>query len=784
MHRKKQLSLFIVCLSFFHIVSFAQDSEGSTRRKAEKADLLFSIENYWEALPLYKELADANPSSVKYNNRTGICYFFSSHKTRGIPYFEAAVKSWGKDTIPEVYFYLGTSYQMLNQFDKAISYFSLLKKSVKAERNGNGASSDVDRAIEQCNTGKKYIQDPKSVRIFNLGPRINSNDPEYAPVISADESKLIFTSKRKEGTGSLTTPDGFYYEDIYIADKVSEGWKVQSLDSAEKKEKHNMFYVFWSKSRQIGSSINTRDHDAAISLSPDGKTLFIYRDNFIYETRFDGGKWGTPVKLSDNVNEKRSFQPSCSMTNDSKLLYIVSDRPGGSGGKDIYVSAKQADNTWGPCTNLGENINTEYDEDAPFITSDGKTLYFSSQGHDNMGGYDIFKSELVDGKWTKPQNLGYPTNTGADDIFFVMNANETRAYLSSIKDDTYGNYDIYVLSFLPETYLYAFVKEGNALTPINTVIRTRGHKPPLDTGSYSATSTPGFHKLTLLAPDDFTLTVEAQGYKTHSVDVKVPHQNYKKPFYNEVNYETFKSADGRSAKQLTTIYTAFFDIDSVVNANPVLAGIPDKQAAYSTLVKSLDQNKTTLNFRVFTFTDIVGDTTKAVFVSAKDTVKTTGTTTTTTGTTTVTTTTTGTTTGTSTTTTTATQVAEARTFEPVLFDFAKSLLRDEVKPKLDDIYNYLNENKGVKMEVYGHTDSKGSDQLNMSLSYKRAKATIDYFASKGIDPKRMKAIGKGERQPIASNENPDKTDNPDGRQKNRRVEFKMIVQSTKTNSLK
>ncbi|MCC6690468.1 MAG: PD40 domain-containing protein, partial [Bacteroidia bacterium] len=622
MNEKKLFSIFIAFLFLLCFPIVAQETSGNTKRKSDKADLLFSIEDYWGALPLYKELADANPTNVKYNNRTGICYFYSAHKTRSIPYFEAAMKNWGKDTIPEVYYYLGTSYQMLNQFDKAISYFNMLKKSIHTETNGAGASNDADRAIQQCNTGKKYIENPTSIRILNIGSSINTVDPEYAPVISADESKLIFTSKRKEGTGSLTTPDGYYYEDIYIADKLSEGWQVQNFDTTLKNQKRSLMYIFWSKSRQIGSAINTKDHDAAISLSPDGTTLFVYRDNFIYQTKFDGKKWGDLIKLSDYVNEKRSFQPSCSMTADGKLLYIVSDRPGGFGGKDIYVSNKAPDGTWGPCTNLGDSINTEFDEDAPFITPNGKTLYFSSQGHDNMGGYDIFKSEMsADGKWSSPINLGYPTNTGADDIFFVMNANETRAYLSSIKEDTYGDYDIYLLSFVPETYLYAAIKEGNSYTPVNTIIRTRGKKAPIDTTSYSVCRTPGTHKLALLSPDSYSLTIESAGMKPHTIDVKVPDQSYKKPFYNEVNYELFKTADGKPYKQVTTIYTAFFDVDSVINSDSKLAAISNKQSAYSSMVKSLDQNKTSLNFKVFTFTDILMDTTKAVLAMNKDSIR-------------------------------------------------------------------------------------------------------------------------------------------------------------------
>src|ERR1035438_797288 len=215
MNKKYTLNEFLIFTFLIYLYSFAQENNRKTRRDADNADKLFSVENYWEALPLYKSLADANPSNVKYNNRTGICYFFSPHRTKCIPYFEQTIKNWGTDTIPEAYYYLGTAYQMLNQFDKAIYCFTQIKKSVKPLKNSSAATSDYDRAIEMCIDGKRMVGDPTSVRILNLGPTINTSNREYAPVISADESKLIFTSRRKEGTGKKTNPEGYYYEDIY-----------------------------------------------------------------------------------------------------------------------------------------------------------------------------------------------------------------------------------------------------------------------------------------------------------------------------------------------------------------------------------------------------------------------------------------------------------------------------------------------------------------------------------------------------------------------------------------
>ncbi len=795
MSRINTRTAFLISILFLCLSASAQVSDRKTRRDADNADKLFSAENYWEALPLYKSLADANPSSVKYNNRTGICYFFSPHKTKCISYFEQTIKDWGTDTIPEVYYYLGTAYQMQNQFDKAIYCFTMVKKSVKPLKNSSAATSDYDRAIEMCNNGKRMVGDPTSVRILNLGPTVNTFNREYAPVISADESKLIFTSRRKEGTGRKTTPEGYYYEDIYIAEKLSEGWQVQSLDSTYKKEKHPFYSIFFSKARNIGSSLNTKYDDAAISLTPDGKTLFLYRDEFIWQSTYDGSKWTKPVALNDNINEKRSFQPSCSITADGKSLYIVSDRPGGMGGKDIYVSKKTGSGDWGPCVNLGETINTEYDEDSPFITPDGKTLYFSSQGHNSMGGYDIFKSELKEGKWSTPENLGYPTNTGADDIFFVMNANQTRGYFSSVREDTYGDDDIYVLYFVPQTFFYAAVKEGNDLKPVATTVKAKGTTSSEDSISYAGSKIPGRYSLALLAPDKYNMTIETEGYKPHSVDVKLPNQNYKKPFYQEVNYQTVLRSDGKPLKQLTTIYSAFFDIDSVVKADPTLSQMRDHLAAYSALVKKLDPNTSKLNFSVSNFSDQInpelpstpeiasnsgksgqpdnsgkpntsgtsGTSGTSVEGSSSTSTKPTSleskidTSTRTTGT------------------LTAAESSELRTFAPIQFDFAKNDLKDEEKAKLDDLCNYLKENKELKLKVSGHTDSKGSDQYNQVLSLKRAKAAADYVTSKGIDPHRLSSVGYGKRQPIAPNENPDKSDNAEGRQKNRRVEFKVFV---------
>ena len=773
MSRLITIIFFAACVS---VSALAQDMTSGDKAKLLRADLQFTNENYDDALPMYEELAKAYPTNVKSNYRAGICHFYTAYKLRSLSYMLAAEKNWGTDTISEVYYYLGAGYQMQNNFEKAIFYYSKLKSTIKADKFGNKGAADVDRYIDQCNLGKEYFKKPTPVRLTNAGPSINTKDPEYAPVISADESKIIFTSKRESGTGKSKAPDGYYYEDIYIADRLNQGWQAAAgLGASETSKKKPWFYIFYDRAKSIGDAINSKDHDASISLSPDGKKLFIYRSSQIYMSEFDGTKWGKPVKLNDNINEKRSYQPSCSMTADEKLLYIISDREGGYGGKDIYVSNKQSDGSWGPCVNLGEDINTDLDEDGPFITPDGKSLYFSSQGHEGIGGYDVYRSDMLgDGKWSKPENLGYPTNTGADDIFFVMNAKQTRAYLASIKEDTYGDYDIYALSYLPVTNLYAVVKDGATMSPAGVTVKVRGTKDVSDTATYATTAGTGRYQMYLLAPDNYKITANMEGYKSHTSDVSLPDQFYKKPFYQQITFETHKDANGKALEQITTYYNAFFDIDSVVNADPSLVML-SKQDAYFALVNKLDTKTTKLNFKVQSFVDDL----REPAIVATNTVTTTGTTGTTMGTTTGTT--TGITTGTTTSTTTA-GTENIKQFPPILFDYSKSLLRDEIKPELEEIVAYLNANKDLKLVIEGHTDSKGTEAFNYNLSAKRALVTADYFAGMGISRSRLKSSGKGEKFPILPNVNPDDTDNPDGRQKNRRVEFKIVsIVNKKTN---
>ena len=257
---------------------------------------------------------------------------------------------------------------------------------------------------------------------------------------------MIFTYRGKGSVCCLVDannkpdPNGDYNEDIFISKKVNGVWqKPTAIDG-----------------------LNTIGNDAALALSPDGKQLFIFKakgDNGdIYVCKREGSNYSAPEKLAGEVNSDY-WEGSVSISTDQQKLYFASSRPGGSGGKDLYVATKKEDGSWGNVTNLGTKINTSYDEDAPFISPDGRTLIFSSEGHNSIGDFDLFTSslDLKDGSWQAPKNLGYPVNTTDDDLFYVLSPDGKRGYFSSARDGGKGDQDLYVVepaSFKKELYNY------------------------------------------------------------------------------------------------------------------------------------------------------------------------------------------------------------------------------------------------------------------------------------------------------------------------------------------
>lgn len=439
-------------------------------------------ENFDNSIKLYERVLDEEPDNPDVNFKLGFCYLNTPDKKhKAIPYIQKAVgyfekkkkriKKHKKDYL-EYSFYLAKAYYASGKLDTALYHYKRLKQV-----SDKYMTEVINKEI--VNISKAFSSDADSTKIQNLGDIINSQYSDHSAFVSADESVLLFTSRRENNYSDVLYEDDQYDENIYICYRKPDG--------------------SWTKPKSIGNNINTSDHDAVIGLSADAQQLFMYKEEdkgSIYVSNLQGDVWLKPAKLGPNINT-RHRETSASISYDGSTLYFTSDRKGGFGGLDIYYSEKQADGTWGKAVNLGPGINTSGDERSPFINSDGKTLYFSSEGHVSIGGFDVFKSTKNEfGTWTKPQNIGYPINTISDDIYYMSVASGKRSYFTSAREGGLGKTDIYAIdlktpAFEPEIVMFkgtVSVCEG-ALPEVSIVVKDV--KTNKVDGIYASNSTSG-----------------------------------------------------------------------------------------------------------------------------------------------------------------------------------------------------------------------------------------------------------------------------------------------------
>ena len=321
----------------------------------------------------------------------------------------------------------GQALQRQAKFDSAIIFYQRFRADQPNQPSGI-KSGEVEKRISECESGKKLMSEPRKFVVTNLGAAINSPFEDYAPVLTEDEKLIVFTSRRPIGNLSdQTSADGKYYEDIFFSNRQGTSW---------------------STAKNMDHPINTPFHDSDLALSADGKQLFLYTDENegdILIADFINGKWGMPRLLPAPINTPY-HESSVSISSDGKKMFVASERPGGLGGSDIYVTEKNKFGQWGPATNLGAPVNSAWDEDSPFIDYQGTTLYFSSAGHTSMGDYDIFRSLRKAGKWSEAENLGFPINTPGPDSYFVSTKDGKRGYYSSVREEGFGEEDIYLIT--------------------------------------------------------------------------------------------------------------------------------------------------------------------------------------------------------------------------------------------------------------------------------------------------------------------------------------------------
>jgi outer membrane protein OmpA-like peptidoglycan-associated protein len=659
--------------------NFPNDKEGykNAVKNIKEGDRIFEDDRraYFNlAIPYYLSAQEFNPDNADLNYKLGVCYLFSSQKRKSLPYLTKSYELDPRLDPYNIHYLLGWADQLNSNWDSAIAKFEK-QLSVLTESGGEQIEfQKVQKRLEEVKYGKELEKTPVRVWVDNLGAAINSAAPEYAPLISTDETLLIITSRRESNIGGLKDEsDNLPFEDVYY-----------SRNSGGE----------WSPLKNIGEDVNTSGHDAGSGLSPDGNSLFVFRGDVkgggdIYQSVYKGNEWSKPKSLYKTINTD-AHESAAALSFDGQSLFFISEKEGGFGGKDIYEAQWDAEKErWGEAKNLGPVVNSPYDEDGVYIHPDGTTLYFSSEGHNLMGGNDIFYAEYDDGRWKTPVNLGIPINTPDDDVFFSVAADGRTAYYSSDREEGYGEKDIYRLTFLGpekqpvlnvEDRLIAGSNERKIEIPLQPAVEIRTSKMVLLKGLVLDDETDAPVAATIDLINNATAEVLA------SFQVEPSSGKYLVSLPAGKNYGLNVNADGYLFNSL--------------NFN-----IPDS-AGYREFYKVIKMKRI--------------------------------------------------------------KIGETIVLRNIFYDYNKATIRDESTAELDRLEKVLIENPTIKVEISGHTDDVGGDDYNLNLSEQRAQSVVSHLQAKGIDASRMIAKGYGETQPLATNET------PEGRQENRRTEFKII----------
>jgi hypothetical protein len=409
-----RITLYLLALGL--IPSYISAQSASEMKKIfAQAESYYLYEEYELANPLYLILETPDNFNIKY--KIGICYLnIPGEKEKSIPYLEDAVKNSSYDAKPELfketrapldaYFFLGKAYLINNELDKALNTLQTFKKLARetATKGGMKNLEYIDQEIQACKNAIVFKENPVVFSKKLLGSDFNQGSIDDNPAVSFDGNTIVYTEHRG------------------IVNALFFSRKVRGT---------------WQQPIEITAELKCDEDCSSCSLNSDGTQLFLYKtDNYdgsIYSSDYVNGAWTPIKKLNKNINTKY-YESHASISADGKKLYFTSNRTGGQGNLDIYISEKDATGDWGPAVNLGATINTPYNEDTPFITSNDSLLYFSSEGHNSMGGYDIFRSQFIDAVWKAPTNLGFPINTTDDDKFYQPVNNGLNAYYSMTTD--------------------------------------------------------------------------------------------------------------------------------------------------------------------------------------------------------------------------------------------------------------------------------------------------------------------------------------------------------------
>lgn len=410
--------------------------EGRDLKRYREAYSYAQSTNNKKAIGILRELQVKNPDEINVNYNLGLCYMNMSGNPDSALYFLNRVKEldsegeWN-DARSELCIAIARAHQLKYDYEGALTVY----EEIESNDTEGTWKETLQREREICENALVLMNNPVKLEVARLGDQINSTDDDYRPVLSSDMSTMLFTSRRRNVLATdFRYDDGQSEEGIFMAKHDGNRWgPARRIDN-----------IFAEEFVQ---------QETATCLTNNGTELYIVRDGNIWVSKYDSirGAWNIATKLPEPINHNRSNETFAYVTEDGGMLYFTSDRSGGVGGFDIYRSYRLPNGNWGVPQNLGPTINTPYDEDCPIVHPTKNMLYFSSKGHNTMGGYDIFYSIMnPDSTFAAVNNIGYPINTPDDDRYFVPTAQKDMAYYSSIqwaKGSISNGYDIFEVTY-------------------------------------------------------------------------------------------------------------------------------------------------------------------------------------------------------------------------------------------------------------------------------------------------------------------------------------------------
>lgn len=528
------LMLFV---ALFNTVATAQKGL-SVKDKyfVNEANTLFFSNYFDEAIGKYMQIYNRNSDNAFLNYRIGFCHLYLQDYEDAVGFFETVQGGSLKKANYDFYYGYGSALQNLGKYADALEQYEAFKQR---GRKKDLDYYEVEKRIQECNYALANMVTPVSVSIENLGDSINSIYNDYHPSVSIDGKRFMFTSRREDSKGGEKLPDGQYYEDIY-----ESTW--------------NSVQQTWGTSKPVEGAVNSKEYDGNSGLSADGNTLFMYRNSseenkkvltptgggdIMYSKVGSTGRWSAP-KFVEGVNST-TLDYGAVVTADGKTMYFISNRTGilqgrgTQGGKDIWKSTLQEDGTWGKPENLGDKINTSGDESSVFIHPNGQTLFFCSEGHNDKsyGGFDVFRSELKNGEWTVPENLGYPINTHKDEKEFVISTDGQVAWLSSNRVKGRKDFDIYQVDLefynvlTGESQVLSILKgkvvDASTGLPLATKITVKEKESGKEVSITS--NKDGTYFNTFASYKTYIVTINHAGYKPYTKEVKLEAPKQEKP---------------------------------------------------------------------------------------------------------------------------------------------------------------------------------------------------------------------------------------------------------------